>query len=114
MKNFTKGALALGAAWAALSVPASANNSWGGYHWARTSNPVRVQLGDNVDSRWDSYLRTTQADWNKSTVIESPLVPGSANPKNCRGVAGTIQVCNSTYGNTASASVGRRNERFVV
>ena len=100
MRGLTKGALALGAAVAALATPASANHSWGGYHWARTANPVTVQLGDNVDSRWDSYLRTTQSDWNQSSVIESPLVPGSTNPKNCRGVAGTIQVCNSTYGNT--------------
>ena len=100
MRVTIKGALALGAAVAALATPASANHSWGGYHWARTANPLTVQLGDNVDSRWDSYLRTTQSDWNQSTVIESPLVAGSTNPKNCRGVAGTIQVCNSTYGNT--------------
>lgn len=100
MRGMIKGALALGVAVAALATPASANHSWGGYHWARTANPVTVQLGDNVNSVWDGYLRTAQADWNKSTVIESPLVPGSANPRNCRGVAGTIQVCNSTYGNT--------------
>lgn len=100
MKSFTKGALALGAAWTALSAPASANHSWGGYHWARTANPVTVQLGDNVNSVWDSYLRTAQSDWNSSTVIESPLVPGSTSPRNCRGVAGTIQVCNASYGNT--------------
>lgn len=100
MKAITKGALALGAAWAALSVPASASHSWGGYHWARTANPVAVQLGDNVNSLWDPYLAQARTDWNQSAVIESPLVPGSANPRNCRGVAGTIQVCNSTYGNT--------------
>ena len=100
MRGVMKGALALGVGAAALSVPASANHSWGGYHWARTANPVTVQLGDNVDSRWDSYLRTTQADWNTSPVIESPLVPGSTKPRNCRGVAGTIQVCNSSYGST--------------
>jgi hypothetical protein len=100
MRGMIKGALALGVATAALATPASANHSWGGYHWARTANPVTVQLGDNVNGIWDPYLRTTQSDWNQSTVIESPLVAGSANSKNCRGVAGTIQVCNSTYGNT--------------
>jgi hypothetical protein len=100
MRGITKGALALGGALAALSVPASANHSWGGYHWARTANPVTVQLGDNVDSRWDSYLREAQADWNKSAVIESPVVAGSSSPATCAGVAGTIQVCNSTYGAT--------------
>ena len=100
MRGMMKWALTLGAGWAALSVPASANHSWGGYHWARTANPVTVQLGDNVNSVWDSYLVQAQKDWNQSTVIESPVVPGTANPRNCRGVAGTIQVCNSTYGNT--------------
>jgi hypothetical protein len=100
MKMLTKGALALGAAVAAIASPASATHSWGGYHWARTANPIRVQLGDNVDSRWDAYLVEAQTDWNKSTVVESPIVPGSTNPRPCRGVAGTIQVCNSTYGNT--------------
>jgi len=100
MRGMIKGALALSVAAAAMATPALANHSWGGYHWARTANPVTVQLGDNVDSRWDSFLVSTQADWNKSAVIESPLVAGSTNVKNCRGVAGTVQVCNSTYGNT--------------
>ena len=99
MRGLTKTALAAGVAVAAFSTPTSANNSWGGYHWARTSNPLTVQLGDNVDSRWDAYLVEANNDWNKSTVIKSPIVPGSTNPRNCRGVAGTIQVCNSTYGN---------------
>ncbi|MFL6721202.1 MAG: hypothetical protein ACJ8FT_05280 [Sphingomonas sp.] len=98
MRGTIKGALALGAAWAAISTPAAATNSWGGYHWARTANPVTVQLGDNVDSRWDSYLVTAQSDWNQSTVIKSPLVAGSSTGR-CKGVAGTIQVCNSNYGN---------------
>lgn len=98
MRATIKRTLALGVAAAALATPASATNSWGGYHWARTANPVTVQLGDNVDSRWDAYLVQAQSDWNQSTVIESPLVPGSSTGR-CKAVAGTIQVCNSTYGN---------------
>jgi hypothetical protein len=27
----------------------------GNYHWARTSNPFTLKLGDNVSSAWDSY-----------------------------------------------------------
>lgn len=100
MRGITKGALALGAALTAVATPATAGHSWGGYHWARTANPVRVQVGDNVDGNWDVYLQGAMTDWNSSTVIESPLVAGSAKPRNCRGVAGTIQVCNSSYGNT--------------
>jgi hypothetical protein len=82
------------------ATPVLASHSWGTYHWKRTTAELTVPVGDNVDSRWDSYLVTANADWNKSTVINSPLVAGSTNPKNCRGVAGTIQVCNSAYGYT--------------
>lgn len=33
-------------------------------------------------------------------TIQSNLAAGRTNPKNCRAVAGTIQVCNSRYGQT--------------
>jgi hypothetical protein len=85
---------------AMIAGPVLANHAWSNYHWIRTTAQITVPVGDNVDARWDSALATAVSDWNQSTVIQSPLVPGSANPKNCRAVAGTIQVCNSKYGNT--------------
>ncbi len=87
---------------AALGVPGAANatHSWNGYHWARTSNPFTLKLGDNVDSAWDSYLATTSTDWTKSTVLDTTIVAGLANPKNCRATSGRVEVCNSAYGNT--------------
>jgi hypothetical protein len=100
MRGITKGALALGAAVAALATPASATHSWGGYHWARTANPFTLQLGDNVDGRWDAYLVNATADWNKGTIVKSKIVPGTSAALRCRGVVGTIQVCNYTYGRT--------------
>jgi hypothetical protein len=100
MRGIGKATLAIGVALAAVSAPVLADHSWGGYHWARTTSELNVPIGDNVDSRWDSYLQVAVADWNKSTVIQSPLVPGSTNPKNCRAVSGTIQVCNAKYGRT--------------
>lgn len=100
MNNLLKGALALGVAAAALGTPASASHSWGGYHWARTSNPFTLKLGDNVDSSWDSYLAVASTDWTKSTVMDTVIVAGSTNPKNCRAVAGRVEVCNSRYGQT--------------
>lgn len=77
-----------------------ANHSWGGYHWARTSTttPVTLKLGDNVSPAWDVYLDTASSDWSKSTVLQTAIVPGSTNPKNCRAVAGRVEVCNSAYG----------------
>jgi len=74
------------------------SHSWGGYHWARTSNPFTIKLGDNVTSAWDSYLQTTSSDWTQSTVLNTTIVAGSSNPKNCRATAGMVQVCNNTYG----------------
>ena len=78
---------------------AQANHSWGGYHWARTANQFTLQLGDNVGSQWDSALRGASTDWSKSTVLDTTVVAGSTNPRNCKAVTGLVEVCNSTYGN---------------
>src|SRR5512139_146424 len=78
---------------------AQADHSWGGYHWARTSNPFTVKLGDNVDSKWDAYLATTSSDWSKSTVLDTTIVPGSTKPRTCKATTGQVEVCNNTYGN---------------
>ncbi len=83
---------------AALPVALLATHSWGGYHWARTSNPFTLKLGDNVSSTWDPILATTSSDWSKSTVLGTAIVAGSANPKNCRPKSGRVEVCNSKYG----------------
>lgn len=84
---------------AAFAAVASADHSWGNYHWARTSNPLNLKLGDNLSNVWDPYLRTTSSDWNRSTVLETTIVAGQSSSKTCKGVAGRVEVCNSTYGN---------------
>jgi hypothetical protein len=92
-------ALAALLALVAFSPAAQANHSWNGYHWARQSNPFTLKLGDNVSSKWDPYLSTTSTDWSKSTVLDTRIVAGQANPDTCRPTSGRIEVCNSTYGN---------------
>ena len=77
-----------------------ANHSWGGYHWARTSNPFTLKAGDNVSSQWDAYLDEAITDWNPASELDLARVAGGANPKNCRPTAGQIEVCSSRYGNT--------------
>jgi hypothetical protein len=80
---------------------ALANHSWGGYHWARTSNPFTIKLGDNVTSTWDSSLATASSDWSKSTVLDTTVVAGSSsNVKRCSPPTGQVAVCNAAYGNT--------------
>src|SRR5688572_28386377 len=77
-----------------------ASHSWGGYHWARTSNPFTVQLGDNVSGPWDSILGTTSQDWTQSRVLDTTIVAGQAGRvRRCRPTSGRVEVCNDTYGN---------------
>jgi hypothetical protein len=77
-----------------------ANHSWGGYHWARTSNPFTLKVGDNVSSAWDPYLVEAISDWNGSIVLNLTKVDGSTRARQCRPTAGRIEVCNERYGNT--------------
>lgn len=98
-------ALALGVA--AFPVILLANHDWNGYHWARTSNPFTVRLGDNVSSTWDPILRTTAADWTSSAVLDTVVVAGGTTPSSCRPTAGRVQVCNSTYGSTGWLGVAQ-------
>jgi hypothetical protein len=92
---------ALGAAAAVFVVlgvaPASASHSWNGYHWARTSNPFTIKLGDNLSSTWKSYLSTASSDWSKSNVLDTTIVPGQSKGR-CRPTSGRVEVCNDTYG----------------
>jgi hypothetical protein len=77
-----------------------ASHSWGNYHWARTSNPFTLKVGDNVNSTWDPYLDEAISDWSKSSVLDLTKVAGGTRPKNCRPTSGRIEVCNANYGNT--------------
>lgn len=79
---------------------AEANHAWGGYHWARTSNPFTLQLGDNVSSAWDGSLTGASTDWSRSTVLDTTVVAGSTKPRTCKATSGMVQVCNASYGNT--------------
>ena len=95
-------ALALMAAGMVVST-ASASHAWGNYHWARTSNPFTVPLGDNVTntaySNWEGALSAASVDWTASSVLNSPVVAGAAgNPKRCGANNGRIEVCNAAYG----------------
>jgi hypothetical protein len=83
-----------------LPLSARADHSWGGYHWARTSNPFTLRLGDNVSSTWDSYLATTSSDWSVSDVLNTTVVTGNTTGQTCRATTGRVQVCNYTYGST--------------
>jgi hypothetical protein len=84
-----------------------ADHTWGNYHWARTSTPFTLTLGDNLSTSWDSYLATSVTDWSGSTVLDLVSAPGNTNntkgrntPKNCTPTSGRGEVCNAKYGST--------------
>lgn len=81
-----------------VAAPAGADHSWAGFHWARTSSPFTLQLGDNVSLSWDGHLSTASADWSRSTVLDTTINRGASNPKRCNPTSGRVEVCNSTYG----------------
>lgn len=76
---------------------AAANHSWGNYHWARTSNPFTVQLGDNMSASWDPLLARASSDWSRSTVLDTVVAAGQAKGR-CRPTSGRVEVCNGSYG----------------
>jgi hypothetical protein len=78
----------------------SADHAWGNYHWARTSNPFTLRVGDNVAATWDPYLNEAISDWSVSSVLDLAKVTGGTKPRNCRPTAGRIEACNASYGNT--------------
>lgn len=89
----------------AVAGTALANHSWGTYHWARSSNPFTVKLGDNVGGGWDSYLSEASSDWSASSVLDTTVVGG--NGSNCSPTSGRVEVCNGLYGNTGWLGIAR-------
>lgn len=104
LKSFVRlgiaGALVIGT----FAVNVDASHSWGGYHWARKQNPLKLQIGSNLTTEdWQIALGSRNiegsaiADWDQSEVLDLALVPGKSN-RNCKPTAGRIEVCNAGYG----------------
>jgi hypothetical protein len=84
----------------AIPLALLAHHSWGSYHWARTSNPFTVKLGNNLSSLWVPILNTTSSDWSQSTVLNTTIVAGQSRARRkCSATSGRVEVCNNTYGN---------------
>lgn len=84
----------------ALPLVASANNSWGKYHWnISTDDSIAdpLNFGDNLTtSAWTTSLVGASLDWNAS-VIKNEIIGGSGTA--CDPVLGSVEVCNAEYGN---------------
>ena len=81
-------------------------HAWSTYHWARQSNPVTLELGNNVNNTWKSYLDAASNAWSTppdSTwpdIIETTVVADgtTSDPKKCTPTMGRVEVCNARYG----------------
>jgi len=81
----------------ALPLSVGANHAWGNYHWARSSNPVSMEVGNNVTDNWDAHVAVAIGDWNQSSVLSLSNAAGQAKG-NCNPTEGRIEVCNKAYG----------------
>ncbi|WP_438037619.1 hypothetical protein [Sorangium sp. So ce128] len=76
---------------------ALASHAWGKYHWARTSNPFTIKLGNNVSSAWAEHLSVAASDWSRSSVLDATVAAGGGG-RRCRPTSGRAEVCNARYG----------------
>jgi reprolysin-like metallo-peptidase family M12B len=97
-RSFAVGILAA----VAVSIPATATNSWSTYHWGRTTSSFTLLVVDSTTPAWDQQLLDSLTEWNRSTAFDMQI--DSANDSNrvrrkCNMVTGQMRVCNQAYGN---------------
>ncbi len=97
MKIMRRVALVAGTAVLALT-PASANHSWGGYHWAGDGSELPIKVNTRITSQWDSSVGGSISDWSSSNELDLSTNKVTVDPKRCNPIAGQILVCNYTYG----------------
>lgn len=98
-RSLVAGAVISIAVVALLPSPAMGSHAWNGFHWARTSNPFTLRLGDSVSAVWDGHLATASSDWSKSTVLDTRVASSNKNPRSCRPARGQVEICSAAYGN---------------
>jgi hypothetical protein len=103
-------ALLVSLAFAAFPLFTYASHSWNNYHWARTSNPFTLQLGDNVGDKdqlslWAGYLTRASDHWSNSPggfahVLNTVVGAGNnlSNLRKCPPTSGRVEVCSYRYG----------------
>lgn len=84
-----------------MSVPAHASHAWSTYHWARTANPIALQVVDSVTNFWQPEFEISLAEWNQSAVLDMQVTSADDSKKarrRCNAASGTMRVCNNNYG----------------
>jgi hypothetical protein len=94
--------MAVISALAVTSVPAHATHAWSTYHWARTANPMPLQVVDSVTGFWQLEFEIALDEWNSSGALNMSIGSSDDSSKarrRCNAVDGQMRVCNNTYGN---------------
>lgn len=91
--------VALVASTAVLALtPASANHSWGGYHWAGPGSNLAIKVNTAITSQWNASVGTSISDWDQSNELSLTTQTSSVDRRKCNPIAGQVLVCNYTYG----------------
>jgi hypothetical protein len=88
---------------ALLTSTTNADNSWGPYHWARTTPSFNLTVVNSTTSDWDAYVGVAISKWSLSTKLGMAEDQGSTSKKvrrQCKGPSGQIRICNLAYGQT--------------
>ena len=90
-----------------------------GAHWARSSRPFTLEVGDNVRGGWENDLDRAVAGWNRAGVARLRVVRGEArNTRACPITPGRIEVCSGDYGQTNWLGLATieltRNSKHIV
>ena len=108
---------------AVLAVPAQATHSWSIYHWARTANPMPLEVVDSVTFDWQKQFDDSIDDWNggpSPLVLDMPVSRGDESSKarkRCTAISGKMRVCNASYGRNGwpgLASINLDAERHIT
>ena len=85
-----------------ISTASYADNSWGNYHWARTSSSFDLPIINSTTSDWDTYVTQAVADWTGSSVLNMLEESGNTSTRTrrrCKPPGGKVRICNLAYGN---------------
>ena len=88
---------------ALLTSTTNADNSWGPYHWARTTPSFDLTIVNSTTSDWDAYVAQARSDWTASDKLNMGEVSGSTSKKDrrrCKPPDGQVRICNLAYGQT--------------
>lgn len=85
-----------------LAGPATANHQWGSYHWARSANPLTLDVLRQIGSQWESAYSSAIGDWDapKTSVLDLNAASSNAgvSAKKCNAINGKVLVCADSYG----------------